>query len=185
MRLSRGGFIGVGIAVTLVIAGTLAAQEGPKGGARPAVPSPIKITIPAFPDGGVIPVKYANSTAGSTSPAIEWSGVPAGTVTLALIVHDADVPTRLTGSTSAGAGPDDTLHWAIFNIPATATGLPEGVPHNLTLEDGCSTATSGGGPAGLAPPKAPTTKLSLRMQLMSGLSGLLCRRPDAQKIAAP
>jgi Raf kinase inhibitor-like YbhB/YbcL family protein len=116
--------------LTLLAAlGLLAAQErGGAGRGRPRVPAPIRITIPAFPDGGNIPPKYANTPAGSLSPAIEWSGVPEGAVTLALIVHDADVPPL--------KGADDTLHWVIFNIPASATGLPEGVPHDEMLADG-------------------------------------------------
>jgi Raf kinase inhibitor-like YbhB/YbcL family protein len=60
-------------------------------------------------------------------------------VTFALILHDADVPSRVTGSSGAGpaaSGPDDTLHWAIFNIPASASELPEGVPHDIMLQDG-------------------------------------------------
>jgi hypothetical protein len=115
----------------------MAAQEpGNVGRGRPRIPTPIKITIPAFSDGGVIPVKYANTPAGSISPAIEWSGVPKAAVTFALIFHDADVPSRPAGSTSAASDPDDTLHWVIFNIPAGAAGLPEGVPHDLMLEDG-------------------------------------------------
>jgi Raf kinase inhibitor-like YbhB/YbcL family protein len=125
----------LGIWLTLTASlGTLSAQQG--GGERPRIPSPIKITIPAFSDGAMIPSKYANTPAGSISPAIEWSGVPDAAVTLALILHDADVPSRPAASTSAGSGPDDTLHWAIFNIPARAAGLPEGVPHNQMLEDG-------------------------------------------------
>jgi Raf kinase inhibitor-like YbhB/YbcL family protein len=113
--------------------GTIAAQEPPK---RVGPPAPIKITIPAFPDGGAIPAKFANTPAGSISPAIEWSGVPKAAVTLALILHDADVSSRPAASTSAAADADDTLHWVIFNIPAGAAGLPEGVPHDPTLEDG-------------------------------------------------
>jgi Raf kinase inhibitor-like YbhB/YbcL family protein len=116
---------------------TMAAQETAnvvRG--RPGVPAPVKITIPAFPDGGAIPAKYANTPAGSISPAIEWSGVPKAAVSLVLILHDADVPTRPAASTSAASDPDDTLHWVIFNIPAAAAGLPEGVPHDVTLEDG-------------------------------------------------
>ena len=126
------------IRLTLVASlGTLAAQEGGNvGRSRPAVPMPMKVTIPAFPDGGMIPPKYANTPSGSLSPAIEWRGVPAAAVTLALILHDADVPSRPAASSSIGSGPDDTLHWAIYNIPAKAAGLPEGVPHDLMLDDG-------------------------------------------------
>jgi Raf kinase inhibitor-like YbhB/YbcL family protein len=128
----------LGFRLTLVASlGTMAAQEGGNvGRGRPGVPPPIQITIPAFPDGGSIPPKYANTAEGSISPAIEWSKVPDATLTLALILHDADVPSRPAASTSAGSGPDDTLHWAIFNIPAGAGGVPEGVAHNLILEDG-------------------------------------------------
>jgi Raf kinase inhibitor-like YbhB/YbcL family protein len=139
MRLSRVcPIVELGLRLTLVVGfGTLAAQEAEKAGrARPVIPTPVKITIPAFPDGGVIPPKYANTPTGSVSPAIEWSPAPEATVTLALILHDSDVPSRVTGANAAGSGPDDTLHWAIFNIPSTASGLPEGVPHDVMLQDG-------------------------------------------------
>jgi Raf kinase inhibitor-like YbhB/YbcL family protein len=144
MRRSRVfPIVELGLRLTLVAGfGTLSAQDAPNvGRGRPGIPTPIKIIIPAFPDGGVIPPKYANTPAGSVSPAIEWSAAPEATVTLALILHDADVPSRVTGSSAAGSGPaasgpDDTLHWAIFNIPATASGLPEGVPHDVMLQDG-------------------------------------------------
>jgi Raf kinase inhibitor-like YbhB/YbcL family protein len=137
MRLARVfRIVELGLRLTLVAGfGTLGAQEAEKAvRGRPSIPAPVKIIIPAFPDGAAIPPKYANTPAGSVSPAIEWSGVPEATVTLALILHDADVPSRVTGA--SGAGPDDTLHWAIFNIPATASGLPEGVPHDVMLQDG-------------------------------------------------
>jgi len=137
MRRSRVfPIVELGLRLTLVAGfGTMGAQEAEKvSRGRPAIPTPVKITIPAFPDGGAIPPKYANTPAGSVSPGLEWSGAPQATVTLALILHDADVPSRVTGSSVAG--PDDTLHWVIFNIPATASGLPEGVPHDVMLQDG-------------------------------------------------
>jgi Raf kinase inhibitor-like YbhB/YbcL family protein len=54
-------------------------------------------------------------TGGNVSPAINWQNVPAGTKSLALQVHDADVPN------SSGF-----WHWAVYNIPASATGLARG-----------------------------------------------------------
>jgi Raf kinase inhibitor-like YbhB/YbcL family protein len=54
-------------------------------------------------------------TGGNVSPALEWSNVPEGTKSLSLQVHDPDAPT--------GAG---FWHWAVYNIPPTATGLPQG-----------------------------------------------------------
>lgn len=54
------------------------------------------------------------------SPALEWSGVPEGTGSLALIVDDPDAPDP--------ANPGMTwVHWVLYNIPATAGTLPEGV----------------------------------------------------------
>src|SRR5579863_7834590 len=90
MRLA-GGFpiVELGLGLTLVAGfGTMGAQEPERvGRGRPGIPTPVKIIIPAFPDGGVIPTKYANTPAGSVSPAIEWSGAPQATVTFALILH--------------------------------------------------------------------------------------------------
>lgn len=120
------------VAISLGVgAGTGIAQDkgaqGRGGGGR-GIPAPLKITIPAFADGGTIPAKFgcSNGTNANLSPAIQWSGAPEGAATIALIMHDPDV----------AVGDADVLHWAIFNIPATAAGLPEGVPAKATMDDG-------------------------------------------------
>lgn len=53
---------------------------------------------------------------GNLSPALAWSGAPAGTKSYALMVHDANAPT-------GGAG---WWHWVAYNIPADAKGLDQG-----------------------------------------------------------
>ncbi len=132
MRISRILSIVALASVTIAGLGTLAAQDGGRGRGRGGrgggIPAPLKITIAAFPDGGAIPAMYgcANGKNANISPAIQWSGAPAGTETIALILHDPDV----------AIGGDDVLHWAIFNIPANANGLPEGVPAKETLDNG-------------------------------------------------
>ena len=57
-------------------------------------------------------LKAFGCTGENVSPALVWSGVPAGTKSLALQVHDPDAPT--------GAG---FWHWAIYDMPAGTTSL--------------------------------------------------------------
>jgi Raf kinase inhibitor-like YbhB/YbcL family protein len=52
-------------------------------------------------------------TGKNISPALFWSGAPAGTQSFAIMVHDPDAPT--------GSG---FWHWVIYNIPANATSIP-------------------------------------------------------------
>ena len=84
----------------------------------------LKLTSPAFADGGGIPKHYTCDET-DVSPALEWSGVPKAARSLALIVDDPDAPDP--------AAPRMTwAHWVLYNIPVTATGLPEAVkPHSL------------------------------------------------------
>ena len=110
------------------VAFLLSAQDAgrgqPKGGAAPPA---MTLTIPGFPDGGQIPVKFSQAAPGvaageGTSPAMNWANVPVGTQSLFLHMHDMDLARNKTT--------DDQAHWVLWNIPATATGLPEGVPRD-------------------------------------------------------
>jgi Raf kinase inhibitor-like YbhB/YbcL family protein len=123
--------------VVAVLAWTLmplAAQGGGQraGGGAPAAPA-MTLTVAAFPDGGQIPVKYSQAAEGvapgeGTSPAIAWANTPAGTQSFVLNMRDMDVARNKTT--------DDQAHWVVWNIPATATGLPEGVPKGSQRPDG-------------------------------------------------
>lgn len=77
------------------------------------------LTSSAFADGGMIPSKHAQPGR-DVSPALAWSGAPDSTRSFVLIMHDADA--------AIGDGTDDLLHWMVWNIPGTATSLPEGMP---------------------------------------------------------
>ena len=70
----------------------------------------------------------ATVTYDNTSPPLEWTGVPEGTVSIALVVGSD----QLLDVRKVDAIPDKTIvetwsHWVIWNIPADVTGLPEAV----------------------------------------------------------
>jgi Raf kinase inhibitor-like YbhB/YbcL family protein len=89
-------------------------------GAAPGVADDGKFTLTS-PDlkSGKFDDKYVlngfGCTGGNISPALEWTNPPAGTKSFALQVFDPDAPT--------GSG---FWHWAVYNIPPTATGLAQG-----------------------------------------------------------
>ena len=77
----------------------------------------MQITSPAFADQSPIPALYT-CEGRDISPPLLWSGVPEGARSLALIVDDPDAPDP--------AAPRMTwVHWVVYNLPPTATGLPE------------------------------------------------------------
>jgi Raf kinase inhibitor-like YbhB/YbcL family protein len=82
----------------------------------------LSITSSAFSDQGEIPSRYT-CDGKDISPPLSWSGAPSGTKSLVLIVDDPDAPDP--------AAPRMTwVHWVLYNIPPTATGLPEAVRAN-------------------------------------------------------
>ena len=99
---------------------TVGAQDkGKKKGFQ--LPPMIHISIADFADGGRVPNKYTCAASPtSPSPAMTWSGAPATTQSYVVILHDPD-------PVLGGSATNDVLHWAIFDIPAEAKGLPEGV----------------------------------------------------------
>ncbi len=89
----------------------------------------LTLTSSAFSHQGQIPKKYT-CDGEDVSPPLVWTGVPAGTKSLALIVDDPDAP-------DPKAPKMTWVHWVLYNIPPTATGLPEAVGTRLppgTLE---------------------------------------------------
>jgi len=78
----------------------------------------LAVHSPAFRDGGEIPKRFT-CQGRDAPPELDWSGVPAGAKSLALIVDDPDAPDP--------AAPKRTwVHWVLYDIPPAATGLPEG-----------------------------------------------------------
>ncbi len=103
----------------------------------------IKITSPAFKNGEMIPKKYT-CDGDEVSPPLEWTGIPAGTKSIALTSDDPDAP--------AGTW----VHWVIFNIPADVKGLTENVPHAPTLDNGARQGVDDSGNNGYGGPCPPS-----------------------------
>ena len=79
----------------------------------------LAITSQVFSQNGEIPARHT-CDGQDVSPTLNWSGLPEGTKSLALIVDDPDAPDP--------AAPKMTwVHWVLYNIPPGATGLPQGV----------------------------------------------------------
>jgi Raf kinase inhibitor-like YbhB/YbcL family protein len=139
MRFSR---VATATFVATFMAAVVAAQQAPPGGgqrgagAQPA-PPPMRLTSTSFADGSQIPVKYTQA-GNQTSPALTWTNAPPATQSFVLHMHDMEGARNKTS--------EDQLHWLVWNIPATTTSLPEGVPNGPDLKDGShQTSASGNG----------------------------------------
>jgi Raf kinase inhibitor-like YbhB/YbcL family protein len=76
-------------------------------------PAVITVTSPTIKANETIPVDHKNE-----SPALAWSGAPAGTRQFALVYDDPDVV----------FGGQTFVHWLVYKIPGTAKGLPANMP---------------------------------------------------------
>jgi hypothetical protein len=133
MRITR---LTLALSLVFVIVALVPAQTPPqtptpaggqRGGGRGRGAVQIMTLTAPWAPGAEIPVKYTQA-GDEVSPPLGWDNVPETAVSFALIVHDVSAP--------AGQGTDDVLHWMVWNIPAAARSLPEGVPQGLLLSDG-------------------------------------------------
>ena len=119
------------LSITIFAAAQAFQASRTKGAA--AAPPAMTLTVDGFSDGAAIPVKFTQAAPGvavgeGTSPALNWANPPAGVQSFFLNMHDIDVTRNKTT--------DDQAHWVFWNIPATVTSLPQGVPKGLQLPDG-------------------------------------------------
>jgi len=77
----------------------------------------LSLSSPAFAAGQAIPKKYT-CEGGDLSPPLAWTGIPANTRSLALIVDDPDAP-------DPKAPQRVWVHWVLYNIPPTTASIAE------------------------------------------------------------
>lgn len=95
----------------------------PSSGTQGEIPMTIQISSPAFRNGESIPKRHTGDGE-DVSPALSWSGVPAGVKELAVICDDPDAPT-----------PEPWVHWVVGRIPGEAKGLPENIAKTASPPD--------------------------------------------------
>ncbi len=82
-----------------------------------------EIKSSAFAHRQSIPKKYT-CQGEDVSPPLEWGKAPTGTKSIALICDDPDAPMGTW------------VHWVLWNFPATATSLEEGIAKKDSLANG-------------------------------------------------
>jgi Raf kinase inhibitor-like YbhB/YbcL family protein len=104
-----------------------------------------EIKSSAFDPGQPIPKKYTCEGV-DVSVTLAWTDPPVGTKSLALIADDPDAPMGTW------------VHWVVYDLPAEARGLPDGVPKQETLRDGTKQGLNDFGRVGYGGPCPPPGK---------------------------
>jgi Raf kinase inhibitor-like YbhB/YbcL family protein len=140
-----------------------------------------KLSTAAFEHGGMIPKQFTCDGT-DLSPALEWSGAPENTRSFSLLVDDPDAPTGTW------------VHWVLYDLPADAKQLAEGVPRDEQLSNGARQGRNDfrrigyGGPC---PPPGPAHRyffklyaLDAQLNLKAGASKADVEKTMAGRILA-
>ena len=145
-----------------------------KGIATPDSAATFTLTSTAFADKAAIPQKHSYDGA-DVSPALAWTGAPAGTKSFALIVDDPDPP---GGS---------FIHWLLYDMDPTTTSLSEGVARNATVTGVGNQGITGFGKVGYwgpCPPSGTTHNYKFMLYALGKKLNLMAGATHAQLTAA-
>lgn len=127
--------------------------------------APLRLESSTMAEGGEVPVDHT-CRGRDVSPSLHWTGVPSGTVELAVVVRDID----------AGG----FVHWVIAGLASDVGGVAEGAPPAGAVE-----STNDFGRPGWAGP-CPVTGVhnyEIRLYALSQPSGVTAGQPGAAAAA--
>lgn len=116
-------------------------------------PAPLRLSSSAFEHQGEIPAQHAVCPEEvNNSPPLNWSNVPLGAQSFALVCLDP------VGTYGYEGVPESAVftHWVVYNIPPSVTALPEAVPAVPALDDGILQGRNDYGKVGYGGPCPPS-----------------------------
>jgi len=127
----------------------------------------IEVHSAAFSEGEAIPSDFTCDGA-DMSPPVEWSSVPSGTKSIAILMEDPDAPSG------------DWTHWLAYDLPPSLTQLPAGVPMSKKIPSGGIQGRTDFGKTGYSGPCPPRGihRYFFRIYALDAMLGL---KPEASK----
>ena len=120
-----------------------------------AMAATMTVDLPGLYAGEEIPIAYS-CRGQDLSPALSWSDPPSGAAAFAVVVDDPDAP----GGTFT--------HWVVYNLPASARGLPKDVaPTDPAVPQGTNSFRRRGW-SGPCPPKGSTHRYFVHVYALDG-----------------
>lgn len=139
----------IAILASSSIAGAQAKSSSGKAKTKAVAAAKFSVTAPDLVSKGRITAAHVFNGMGcggqNISPALNWTGAPAGTKSFAVTAYDPDAPT--------GSG---WWHWVMYNIPADATGLAAGAGNGRNAPRGSQQGNTDFGNKGYGGPCPPT-----------------------------
>jgi Raf kinase inhibitor-like YbhB/YbcL family protein len=148
-----------------VDAGSASADDAAAASTTTTAAAALALSSSAIPEGGAVPARYT-CRADDVSPPLLWTGAPAGTVELALVVRDVDA--------------EGFVHWVVAGLSPDLGGIAEDSPPAGAVE----AANDFGRPGWAGPcPPAGTHVYELRVYALAQPSGVVAGEPGADAAA--
>lgn len=128
----------------------------------------IELTSSVFKEGEPIPSKFT-CEGPDVSPPLEWTNVPEGAKSLALICDDPDAPMRTW------------VHWVLYGLSPATTSLPEAVPADEIIAGGAAQGKNDFKRIGYGGPCPPPGKSHRYFFKLYALDAELDLKPRAAK----